>query len=142
MSDDVKALYQAAVLEHSKQPRNEGKLDGATHSARASNPLCGDRVTLHLRVTCEVVDAATFEVRGCAICKASASMLTEAVTGRGVADGQALGQALGAALAGDAEASLGAIEALRGVTAFPSRKRCATLPWETFEKALGSPVGD
>ena len=140
MSEDVKQLYQAAVLEHSKQPRNEGKLASATHRARATNPLCGDRVTLHLELRDDLVVAATFEARGCAICKASASMLTEAVAGLAVTEAQALGRALTAALDGDEAAELGAIAPLRGVRAFPSRRRCATLPWETFDKAQSAPV--
>jgi len=136
MSDDPQDLYPAAVLEHSKHPKNEGPLEGETHHARRTNPLCGDRVTVHLRVAEGVIEAATFEARGCAIAKASASMLTEAVRGQTPEAARAQGAALAEAVKGE-PAELGPIEPLRAVARFPSRTKCATLAWETLAAALG-----
>lgn len=135
MSDDPRALYQAVVLEHSRHPRNEGRLEDATHQAKKTNPLCGDRVTVYARVVDGRIEAVRFEARGCAIAKASASLLTEAARGTSPDEARALGAALAAAVKGE-EIALGALEPLRAVSSFPSRRRCATLAWETLAAAL------
>lgn len=131
------ALYEAQIVEHSKRPRNQGPLEGATHQAKGINPLCGDRVTIHLRLVDGRIAAATFEARGCAIACASASMLTEAVQGLDADGARARAERLDAlvegAPAGDDDGSL---SPLAGVRRFPSRKRCATLPWTTLLEAL------
>jgi nitrogen fixation NifU-like protein len=139
---DAKALYQELILEHGKHPRHEGPLAGATHEATETNPLCGDRVTVRVRVEDGVVREACFEARGCMIARASASILVDTITGRTVADATALEatlQALAAAKAPPADA--GPLEPLRGVREFPARVRCATLAWSCLARALGRSNG-
>ena len=128
-------MYPAEVLEHSKQPRHVGALEDATHQARCTNPLCGDRITVWARVTDGKLEAVQFEAKGCAIAKASGSMMTEAATGEAVQEALQLGEALKQAV-GDSEVELGPLEPLRAVAGFPGRRRCATLPWEALAKAL------
>lgn len=135
MSGDPTALYQAAVLELARNPDNEGPLEGETHYAKKTNPLCGDRVTVHLQIEDGRVQRVTFEARGCAIAKASASLMTQVVRGLEPEAAQALGAALRAALEG-AQVELGALEPLRAVSSFPARTKCATLPWDTLDAAL------
>lgn len=134
-------LYQRIVLDHSRDPRNFRRLPGANREAVGHNRLCGDKVTVYLRVTGDRVAEASFEGAGCAICMASASLLTEAITGTttAAADGLAV-QVLGHFDHPDAPAPLpGALAALDGVRAYPSRVRCATLPWQTLHQAITAP---
>ena len=135
---DAKTLYQELVLDHGKAPRNEGPLEGATNDATAKNPLCGDRVTVHLNVEGGVVMNARFEARGCMIAKASASLLTEAVRGKSVEDARNLVKTIEALAVGDAAAAgdVGPLEPLRGVKEFPARRACVTLAWHALETAL------
>jgi len=141
---DLRDLYQTTILDHSKSPRNFGKLEAANHTASGHNPLCGDRLTLYLEVQDDVVKAAAFEGSGCAISTASASMLTEAVTGKSVADAEALFQQFHAWLAGqgptdllsEQAASLGKLAVFGGVREFPVRVKCATLAWHAMHSAL------
>ncbi len=136
MSDSLRALYKQAVLEHSKRPRNHGPLSPCTHEGKGVNPLCGDRITLQLRVDADSgrVQAAAFTARGCAIAKASGSILTELVAGLSLAEAQALARRFEALAQGELEAGPGdeALAPLLGVRASPSRLRCATLAWETL----------
>jgi nitrogen fixation NifU-like protein len=143
---DVGALYQDLILEHHRNPRNTGKLADATHAADASNPLCGDRTSLTLKVEGAKIIDARCHVLGCAICRASSSMLTEAVVGKQVADAlsltdQFLALVAGHAAAGGAvpprqDAELGPLLAFSRVREFPGRARCATLTWEALRQAL------
>ena len=139
---DLRDLYEDIILDHNRNPRNYGPLDaGETHSAHGYNPLCGDDVHLHLAVADGVVTAAAFEGRGCAISTASASLLTEAVKGRPVAEVEALFERIRAVLTGEAEAPdiddpVGDLVALAGVREFPMRVKCATLAWHTLHAAL------
>ena len=142
---DAKTLYQALVLDHGKSPRNEGPLEGETHTATARNPLCGDRVTVHALVDeGGIIRRATFEARGCMIARASASLLTESVVGQDAAAAMALVRMLDALVAGagaGAEPPAGrdlpeALEPLRGVQQFPARRACVTLPWHALRDAL------
>jgi nitrogen fixation NifU-like protein len=144
MTPALASLYQRLILEHNARPRNLGPLAGHTHEASAHNPLCGDRVTVRLRVEGEVIAAARFEGDGCALSRASASLLTLAVEGRTAAEASALSATLDRFLsrpppAGDVgeEGSLGDLVALEGVREVPARRRCATLPWEALRAALG-----
>jgi nitrogen fixation NifU-like protein len=132
---DVKSLYQALVLEHAKHPRGEGALAGATHEATESNPLCGDRVTIRARIEDGVVREVRFEAKGCMIARASASILVETIAGKSVDDAHALEAKLQAMAAG-ATVDGDALDALRGVRAFPARVGCVTLAWSCLEKAL------
>lgn len=143
---ELTELYQAVLLEHHKTPRHYGALETRTHGAVAYNPLCGDRVEVHLHLDgAGRVAAVGFEAAACAICTASASMMAEAVSGREVARLAALRERLealltrGAAADPDLEAD-GPLAALAGVADFPSRLRCARLPWEAAEAARENPV--
>src|SRR5262245_51841757 len=125
---DAKALYQELILDHGKSPRNRGALPDRTHEATAHNPLCGDRVTLRLRVAGDRVAEARFEARGCMIASASASILTEAITGRTPAEALALASTLDALVHADPPPEgAGSLEPLRGVREFPARKACVTI---------------
>jgi nitrogen fixation NifU-like protein len=134
-------LYQRIVLDHSRDPRNFRRLPGANREAVGHNRLCGDKVTVYLRVAGDCIAEASFEGAGCAICTASASLLTEAVTGAttSAADGLAV-QVLRHFDHADGAAPLpGPLAALDGVRAYPSRVRCATLPWQTLHQAITAP---
>jgi nitrogen fixation NifU-like protein len=152
---DARALYKAALLRYAKDETHAGALAGADARATRNNPLCGDRVTLHVRMAPQRdarIAAVAHEVKGCAICKASAAILAEAVPGRTAAEARALYAALEAMLgATDLDARAGGPESdplapLRGVRLFRGRRRCATLPWEALDAALtadaGAPVTD
>jgi nitrogen fixation NifU-like protein len=138
VSTDAKSLYQALILEHAKSPRGEGKLDGATHEATASNPLCGDRVTIRVKVAGGAVRDVRFEARGCMIARASASILVETIAGRSIDDARRIESELAAIAAGrDALLdSAPSLEALRGVREFPARVGCVTLAWTCLRDAL------
>jgi nitrogen fixation NifU-like protein len=139
-SRSLTALYQALILEHSKHPRNHGPLPTCSHEASAVNPLCGDRVTLQLLVdeASATITAAGFQARGCAIARASASLLTEHIKGRQLDDARERAKRVRALLRGERAPGPedSALAPLLGVRAFPSRLRCATLAWETLEDAL------
>lgn len=138
---DVRELYQDLILDHGRRPRNFGTPAGANRHARGVNPLCGDKVSVHLRVEDGVVQDVGFEGTGCAISTASASMMTQKLKGRSVAEALALSerfQALvtrGGALEGDG-AELGKLEVFSGVREFPTRVKCATLVWHALRAAL------
>jgi nitrogen fixation NifU-like protein len=135
-------LYQEVVLDHGKRPRNFGPLDGATHHAEGLNPLCGDHFTVHARVDGGVVREARFEGSGCAISKASASVMTGAVKGRTPAEIDALFQKFhalvteGPAAVAGAE-DLGKLAVFGGVHEYPTRVKCASLAWHALRAALG-----
>ncbi len=137
MTRDAKTLYEETILAHGKHPRNEGALTGATHASTLHNPLCGDRVTLRLKVSGDRLVEVRFEARGCMIARASASLLTEIVAGQSVADALSLAATLEALVGeGPAPADVGPLEPLRGVRDFPARRTCATLAWDTLKAAL------
>jgi len=144
---DVGAFYQELILEHHRNPRNTGRLSDATHSGDANNPLCGDRTSLTLRLEDGRVQGARCEVQGCAICRASSSMMTEAIIGKSVGEASMLveqflgmiGGTLGETDDGSQQgrdALLGPLVAFGQVRHFPSRARCATLSWEVLRRAL------
>ena len=135
------ALYQELILDHYRRPRNRGTLPDADARAELRNPLCGDEVTVALRLDERGrVAAARFTGAGCSISQASASMLTQLVTGRPLAEAEALRTLFARMLAGDAEAAgdpaLGDLRALTGVARLPMRVKCAMLPWRAFEEAV------
>jgi nitrogen fixation NifU-like protein len=138
---DSKQLYQEVILDHNKRPRNYGALADATHRSEGLNPLCGDHIWVALKVAGERVDAIAFEGESCAICKASASMMTVAVKGRTIPEAEALVDRFRAMVTGkdDLEASrgsLGRLTVFAGVRDLPSRVKCAVLPWHTLHAAL------
>ena len=137
---DLRDLYQEVILDHTRKPRNFGRLADANRCAEGFNPLCGDKVTLYLKLVDSVIEDARFEGHGCAISTASASLMTEALKGKPLGQVQALFGAVHALLTAgngaDPAASLGKLEVLSGVREFPVRVKCATLPWHTLQAAL------
>lgn len=137
---DLGDLYQETILDHNRQPRNFGTLPGANRTAEGFNPLCGDRVTVALRVEDGILKDIRFEGSGCAISKASASMMTESMKGRTRAEAEALFQQFHRLLTGEPappdEAALGKLVVFSGVKEFPVRVKCATLAWHTLRSAL------
>ena len=134
-------LYQEVILDHNRRPRNFGALPGAMRHATGHNPLCGDRVEVYVNLDGDVVRDIRFEGSGCAISKASASLMTEAVKNRSVEDVRALAarfrRMVTAPVDEPAEdAGLGKLAALAGVREFPVRVKCASLAWHTLEAAL------
>jgi nitrogen fixation NifU-like protein len=142
VNDSVRDLYQRLILEHHARPHHLGPLPERTHEARVHNPLCGDQVTLRLRVDGGRIAEARFEGEGCALSRASASLLTIAVAGKTPEEAAALANELdrlvtrGPEHASADRQALGDLVALEGVRDVPARRRCATLPWEALRAAL------
>jgi nitrogen fixation NifU-like protein len=140
---DLRDLYQEVILDHNKRPRNFGGLEDANRRAEGHNPLCGDRLTLHVKVEADRVVDVAFEGSGCAISKASASMMTDSVKGRTVGEIDALfhgfhdmvTSAPGTAV----DPRLGKLAVFAGVAEYPMRVKCASLAWHTLEAALHHP---
>jgi nitrogen fixation NifU-like protein len=137
---DLRELYQEVVLDHSRSPRNFRPLPGATSEADGTNPLCGDRLHVWLAVEGDRVREVSFTGDGCAISKASASLMTQALRGKSKAEATALFEVFhrlvtGHALEDDA-AQLGKLTVFGGVSEFPVRVKCASLAWHTFKAAL------
>ena len=137
---DLKDLYRDIIVDHNRNPRNFGKLAPADARADGYNPLCGDRLTLYVKLDGERISDAKFEGSGCAISVASASLLTEAVRGKSKAEVHSLFEDVHALLTKhDAlvdTARLGKLAALGGVREFPARVKCASLCWHTLNAAL------
>ena len=135
---DLRQLYQHVIMDHNRNPRNFGELPSATHRLEGYNPLCGDRVTVYLNIVDEMVIEARFAGMGCAIAIASASLMTEAVIGQSVTAVEALFGAIDSLNDGDESATAlpESINVLSGVRSYPSRIKCATLPWHTMRGAL------
>jgi nitrogen fixation protein NifU and related proteins len=136
---DLKELYRDVILDHNKRPRNFGRLEAADAYADGHNPLCGDRLTVFLKMDGDRVEDIRFEGKGCAISTASASMMTEAIKGRDKADiGQLFGKIHSLLTQQDAVAdpALGKLAALSGVREYPARVKCASLCWHTLNAAL------
>ena len=140
--NELRELYQEVILDHSKRPRNFRALPSASHRAEGFNPLCGDRATVFLQVEDGVVKDVSFEGAGCSISTASASMMTDALRGRTVAEAKALFERfheLVTAEPGRAAAvasELGKLAVFQGVHEFPMRVKCASLAWHTMKAAL------
>jgi len=136
---DLHDLYQDIILDHNKRPRHYGTLQGHTHKAEGYNPLCGDKIDVYLKVEDGKLEAVRFEAACCAICKASASMMTEALQNKTAEEAEIILARVHELLSTDADADLasdGEIAALVGVRQFPARVKCAMLPWRTYEAAL------
>lgn len=138
MSPELRNLYQELVVDHSRHPHNFGRLAEATHHAEGYNALCGDKLTVYLKLADDVIEAASFEGTGCAISTASASLMTESLKGKTVAEAESLFAEFRALVTGAATGtiSLGKLEVLSGVQEFPARVKCATLAWHTVHAAL------
>lgn len=139
---DSRQLYQEVILDHNRKPRNWGVLADATHRAEGHNPLCGDHITLTLRLRDEALEAIGFQGESCAICKASASMMTTAVKGRTRAEAEQLVQEFRDLATGKLDPvqpnRLGRLTVFAGVRDLPTRVKCAILPWHTLHAALNS----
>ena len=140
MASDLSDLYQEILLEHNRRPRNFRTLDDATHQADGFNPLCGDQISLQLKVGDDKVDDVGFQGHGCAISRASASLLTQAVKGATPHETMAMFDEFHKMLTEpDAELDidlLGDLEMLAGVIAYPTRIKCAILAWHTLKAAM------
>jgi nitrogen fixation NifU-like protein len=134
----LRDLYQEVILDHNKRPRNFRVLDPCSHHADGYNPLCGDRVTVYLEVEGDVIQDVAFQGSGCAISTASASLMTEALKGKTVADVEGLFEAFHDVVTGAGEPSrgMGKLAVLAGVQDYPSRVKCATLAWHAVRAAL------
>lgn len=136
---ELQELYQEVILDHNRRPRNYRALEGGCR-AEGYNPLCGDRLTVFLRVENGVIADASFQGSGCAISKASASLMTESVKGRTIAEAQALferfQQMITAASDATVESGMGKLAVLAGVRQFPVRVKCASLAWHTLRAAV------
>lgn len=142
MMADYKALYQEVILDHNKKPRNYGTLEHASHHAQGHNPLCGDHLSVALQLQGETIDEIAFQGESCAICKASASMMTTAVKGKTREQAQALSQEFLAMATGKLDLSqpnqIGRLAVFAGVRDLPTRVKCAILPWHTLQAAFNS----
>lgn len=142
MSNDLLELYQEVILDHNRRPRNFGALAAASHSARGHNPLCGDKVVVYLDVEGGEVKDIAFEGSGCAISMASASLMTEALKGRPLAEAEELFAEFHRLVTSrpgepvEVPPMLGKLAAFAGVRDYPVRVKCATLPWHTLKAAL------
>ena len=139
---DPRTLYQEVILDHNRKPRNFGSIDDATHRAEGHNPLCGDRISVMLDVDGDCVDAIAFQGEACAICKASASMMTVTVKGKTRADAETLIREFRDMATGnrdlDALPHIGRLAVFAGVRDLPTRVKCAILPWHTLQAAFNS----
>ena len=137
---DLRELYQEVIFDHNRHPRNFGKLTEANHHAEGHNPLCGDKLSLYLKVDGDLISDVRFEGSGCAISTASASLMTERLKGMKVAEAEALFHKFRAVVTEGSKdgqgPELGKLSALTGVSDYPSRVKCATLAWHTLEAAL------
>lgn len=138
---DMRQLYQEVILDHNRKPRNFGSILGANRHAEGDNPLCGDHIKLSVEIMEDKIAAIAFEGESCAICKASASMMTGAVKGKSALDAEVMieefrGMATGTLDPELKENHLGKLKIFAGVKDLPSRVKCAILPWHTLHAAL------
>lgn len=138
---ELSELYQQVILDHNKKPRNFRKIENANYTAEGYNPLCGDHLTIYVNVADDEVQEIAFEGSGCAISKAAASMMTQAVKGKTREQTEELFKEFHSMVTGELdeeteENSLGNLKIFAGVRDFPVRVKCATLPWHTMQAAL------
>jgi nitrogen fixation NifU-like protein len=142
---DLEALYQGIILDHNRRPKNYGELPAPVHHAAGRNPLCGDEVAVFVKTEGDTLAEVSFTGKGCAISRASASLMTGAVKGKSRAQVDALFDLFhdvvtGRKKAEDHKAELGSLVALGGVAKFPVRVKCASMAWHTLKKALETPA--
>jgi nitrogen fixation protein NifU and related proteins len=143
---DLRDLYQDIILDHGRHPRNFRAIEHPSHFAQGHNPLCGDKVTVYLKLEGDRVADVSFEGRGCAISTASASLMTEILKGKTLAEAEALFKTFHAKVTGGdppatpagLEEDAERLEPLTGVKTYPARVKCATLAWHAFEAAIKS----
>ena len=141
---ELSDLYQEVILDHNRRPRNYGPLPGASRTAQGHNPLCGDRLTLYVQLDGDRIAGISFEGSGCAISKASASLMTDALKGRSLAEAgllfdrfhQMITSSFDRPIDEEGLEALGKLAAFAGVREFPIRVKCASLAWHTLRAAL------
>jgi len=137
---DLRALYQEIILEHNKNPRNFGKLPEANRMLEGFNPLCGDHYTLYLKIINDTIAEISFEGSGCAISKASASVMTTLLKGKTKSEAEKMFETFRLLVTGELKdlsfETLGKLAAFAGVSEFPARVKCASLAWHTMHNAL------
>jgi nitrogen fixation NifU-like protein len=136
---ELSDLYQEVILDHNRRPHNFRVIDDATAKQEGYNPLCGDRLTLYLTLEGDVIKDAAFQGHGCAISKASASLMTDAIKGKTVVEARDLFEHFHAMITSDTESAaedLGKLSVLSGVREFPTRIKCASLAWHTMKAAV------
>lgn len=139
---DLQDLYQSIILDHNRRPKNYGALEGATARAEGRNPLCGDEVTVELKVEEGAITDVHFTGSGCAVSRAAASIMTQAVKGKSVAEAERLFSQFHELVTGKLKPTpeearkLGEMAAFSGVSRFPVRVKCASMPWHTLQAAL------
>jgi nitrogen fixation NifU-like protein len=143
MTNPLRELYQEVILDHSKKPRNFGGMPEATRQADGYNPLCGDRATVFVRLDGDTLEDVRFQGAGCSISTASASMMTESLKGKTRAEAETLFEKFhelvtrdASAAAAEPDPALGKLAVFSGVSEFPVRVKCASLPWHTLKAAL------
>lgn len=139
---ELSDLYQEVILDHNRRPHNFRVIDGATAKQEGYNPLCGDRLTLYLTLDGDVITDVAFQGQGCAISKASASLMTDAIKGKTVAEARDLFEHFHAMITSDTATQaedLGKLSVLAGVREFPTRIKCASLAWHTMKAAVAHP---
>ena len=146
--EDLRELYQEVILDHSKRPRHFSEMAEASHQADGHNPLCGDRITVYLRVKGDVIEDVSFQGAGCSISTASASMMTDALRGKTLDDARDLFDRFHGLVTSDpshaaenADPELGKLAVFSGVCEFPMRVKCASLSWHTMKAALEGEAG-
>ena len=139
---DLQELYQSIILDHNRRPKNYGELEGATFSAEGRNPLCGDEVKVAIKVTDDAIEDVKFTAAGCAVSRASASIMTQAVKGKSRAEVEQIFSTFHELVTGTRKPdeketrALGEMAAFSGVSRFPIRVKCASMPWHTLQAAL------
>lgn len=144
---DLAQLYQSVILDHNKNPRNFHQMERADRSAEGYNPLCGDRLKVWLRLNGDVIEDVSFQGAGCAISKASASIMTTAVKGKRLADVDRMFELFHRMVTGQLGENpetkeLGKLAVFSGVSQFPTRVKCASLSWHALRNALTLPAGE
>lgn len=139
--EDLRELYQQVILDHNKNPRNFRKLEDANRTSEGYNPLCGDQIKVYVRLEGDVIQEIGFEGSGCAISKASASIMTTVLKGKTLSEAEALFERFHQLVTTPIDqkvdvADLGKLAVFEGVREFPVRVKCATLPWHTVRAAL------
>jgi nitrogen fixation protein NifU and related proteins len=132
-------LYQEVILDHNRRPHNFRVIDGASAKQEGYNPLCGDRLTLYLTLDGDVIKDAAFQGSGCAISKASASLMTDALKGKTVSEARELFEQFHSMITSNPDtpaADLGKLSVLAGVREYPTRVKCASLAWHTMKAAV------
>jgi nitrogen fixation NifU-like protein len=139
---DLGALYEEVILDHNRSPRNWGQIPGA-HHVDGRNPLCGDKISLDVKIDGDVITDIKFTGEGCAISKASASMMTQAIKGKTTEEAEAIYEGFHDLVTGKnnqtpPDKSLGSLRAFAGVSRFPARVKCATMAWHALKEATGN----